>query len=131
MLFLSTPILRKQHSQAAANAPPEPHSRASTMGLNWIMKCPLTYVDTPIHQTDSTQLLRNRTFSRTDKMLLIFRVRSGESWIWMILLTFGSLLFQKYFSNRQGYIHACNTCGEPSWFHWRIVAPMPSDQART
>jgi len=37
---------------------------------------------------------------------------------------------KKYFSNRQGYIHACNTCGEPSWFHWRIVAPMPSDQYR-
>jgi len=37
---------------------------------------------------------------------------------------------KKYFTNRQGYIHACNTCGEPSWFHWRIVAPMPSDQYR-
>lgn len=25
---------------------------------------------------------------------------------------------------------ACNNCGEPSWFHWRIVAPTPSDQYR-
>ena len=37
---------------------------------------------------------------------------------------------QKYFSNRQGYLRACSSCGEPSWFHWRIVAPMPSDQYR-
>ncbi len=39
-----------------------------------------------------------------------------------------SLLLQKYFSNRQGYVRACTNCGEPSWFYWRIVAPMPNDQ---
>lgn len=37
---------------------------------------------------------------------------------------------KKYFSDRQGYMKACNNCGEPSWFHWRIVAPTPSDQYR-
>ncbi len=35
---------------------------------------------------------------------------------------------QKYFSNRQGYVRACTNCGEPDWFYWRIVAPMPNDQ---
>ena len=37
---------------------------------------------------------------------------------------------QKYYSTRQGYIKACTSCGEPSWFNWRIVAPGPSDQYR-
>jgi len=37
---------------------------------------------------------------------------------------------KKYYSTRQGYIKACTSCGEPSWFNWRIVAPAPSDQYR-
>lgn len=38
---------------------------------------------------------------------------------------------QKYYSTRQGYLRACTSCGESSWFNWRIVAPAPSDQYRT
>jgi len=37
---------------------------------------------------------------------------------------------KKYYSTRQGYIKACTSCGESSWFNWRIVAPAPSDQYR-
>ena len=40
------------------------------------------------------------------------------------------LYLQKYYSTRQGYIKACTSCGETSWFNWRIVAPAPSDQYR-
>jgi len=37
---------------------------------------------------------------------------------------------KKYYSTRQGYLKACTNCGETNWFHWRIVAPVPSDQYR-
>eukprot|EP00096_Caligus_rogercresseyi_P008030 TRINITY_DN2629_c0_g1_i2.p1 TRINITY_DN2629_c0_g1~~TRINITY_DN2629_c0_g1_i2.p1 ORF type:complete len:326 (-),score=66.42 TRINITY_DN2629_c0_g1_i2:44-1021(-) len=37
---------------------------------------------------------------------------------------------KKYYSTRQGYIKACANCGEESWFYWRLVAPIPSDQYR-
>ncbi|CAB4063974.1 unnamed protein product [Lepeophtheirus salmonis] len=37
---------------------------------------------------------------------------------------------KKYYSTRQGYIKACASCGEESWFYWRLVAPIPSDQYR-
>ena len=41
-----------------------------------------------------------------------------------------AVILQKYYSTRNGYIKACTSCGEPSWFNWRIVAPGPSDQYR-